>query len=118
MTAADAGFCWLLFGLSTLLLITGVAEHFLARCERLRVRTDLDRLRRSKLAQKDLIRRADEAWEKVHELSKDSAAHQDERALRFWTEFANAYARATGHTFPNPPPELLATKKIPPRGSA
>lgn len=95
-----------------------MAEHYLARSERLRVRMDLDRLRRSKLAQKDLIRRADEAWEKVHELSKDNDASQNERHVKFWTEFANAYGRATGHTFPNPPPELLATKKIPPRGSA
>lgn len=99
-------------------MIAGVWQLALVRIERARTRIEIDYVRRSKISQKELKRIADDAWEK---LQADASQHDRERAQRnekFWTEFAAAYGRATGQVFPKPPPELFATKKLPPRGSA
>lgn len=113
----DQTLCLVLLLMSFALMISGVWFHALARIERRRTRIDIDYVRRLKRGQKDLICRADEAWEKVHEESKVSDARQSAKHEKFWSEFAAAYGKATGQIFPRPPPEIFSPK-VPPKGSA
>ena len=120
MSATDgnsAGLCIFLLLGATIFALYGAQQFVMARIERRRLRITLDYVRRSKLSQKELKRFADEAWEKLHADSVRVDREQAARHQKFWTEFAAAYGKATGQTFPKPPPEILPTK-LPPRGSA
>jgi len=88
-----------------------------ARYQRRRARIEIDYVRRGKQSEKKLKQIADEAWEKLQAEAKALDERQHSRHEKFWSEFAAAYGKATGQTFPRPPPEIFVSK-IPPKGSA